>query len=335
MADRILRALEMPVAVGAQFARVSASIGIALFPQDALDYEALLKSADIAMYQAKALGRARYSFFHSELNTQLQANLELEHDLSAAIADNQLVMHYQPQLDAQTGELVGVEALVRWQHPKHGLLYPGAFIGMAEDSGKIAEMGVWTLRESCRQMAQWKARGINIGVMAVNVSALEFRDHRLLDSVQAALAESGIAPQDLEVEITESVLMQETDTSQRIIERLRALGVGIAIDDFGTGYSSLAYLKRLKPNQLKIDRSFVSDTATDSDSRAIVKGVVGLATALGLNVVAEGVETQEQLQFLRESGCHTLQGYYLGRPVTVAQLEAWITQRDAGPNPFV
>ena len=265
----------------------------------------------------------------------MQANLELEHDLSAASADNQLVMHYQPQLDAQTGELVGVEALVRWQHPKHGLLYPGAFIGMAEDSGKIAEMGVWTLRESCRQMAQWKARGINIGVMAVNVSALEFRDHRLLDSVQAALAESGIAPQDLEVEITESVLMQETDTSQRIIERLRALGVGIAIDDFGTGYSSLAYLKRLKPNQLKIDRSFVSDTATDSDSRAIVKGVVGLATALGLNVVAEGVETQEQLQFLRESGCHTLQGYYLGRPVTVAQLEAWITQRDAGPNPFV
>ncbi len=335
MADRILRSVEAPVPVGASFAHVSASIGIALYPDDAGDYEALLKSADIAMYQAKALGRARYSFFHSELNTRLQANLELEHDLSAAIATSQLVMHYQPQLDAQTGELVGVEALVRWQHPKHGLLYPGAFIGLAEECGKIAEMGVWTLRESCRQMAQWKARGLNVGVMAVNVSALEFRDHRLLDSVQAALAESGIDPQDLEVEITESVLMQETDTSQRIIERLRALGVGIAIDDFGTGYSSLAYLKRLKPNQLKIDRSFVSDTATDSDSRAIVRGVVGLATALGLNVVAEGVETQEQLQFLRESGCHTLQGYYLGRPVTVEQLEVWMVQRSQGPNPFV
>ncbi len=335
VADRILREVEVPVALGASFAHVSASIGIALYPDDASDYEALLKSADIAMYQAKALGRARYSFFHAELNTQLKATLELEHDLSAAIATNQLVMHYQPQLDAQTGELVGVEALVRWQHPKHGLLYPGAFIGMAEACGKIADMGVWTLRESCRQMAQWKARGINVGVMGVNVSALEFRDHRLLDSVQAALAESGIAPQDLEVEITESVLMQETDTSQRIIERLRALGVGIAIDDFGTGYSSLAYLKRLKPNQLKIDRSFVSDTATDSDSRAIVKGVVGLATALGLNVVAEGVETQEQLQFLRESGCHTLQGYFLGRPVTVEQLEAWMARRSPGLNSFV
>jgi diguanylate cyclase (GGDEF)-like protein len=335
MADRILRAVELPVAVGPSFARVSASIGIALYPQDALDFEALLKSADIAMYQAKALGRARYSFFHTALNTQWQANLELEQDLSEAITTNQLVMHYQPQLDARTGALVGVEALVRWQHPRHGLLYPGAFIGMAEECGKIADMGVWTLRESCRQMAKWKAQGLNIGVMAVNVSALEFRDHRLLDSVQAALAESGIDPHDLEVEITESVLMQETDTSQRIIERLRALGVGIAIDDFGTGYSSLAYLKRLKPNQLKIDRSFVSDTATDSDSRAIVKGVVGLATALGLNVVAEGVETQEQLQFLRESGCHTLQGYYLGRPVTVEQLEAWMAGRGPGHNPFV
>jgi diguanylate cyclase (GGDEF)-like protein len=335
VADRILRAVELPVAIGASFARVSASIGIALYPDDAGEYEALLKNADIAMYQAKALGRARYSFFHAELNTQLKANLELEHDLSAAIATNQLVMHYQPQLDAQTGALVGVEALVRWQHPKHGLLYPGAFIGMAEECGKISDMGVWTLRESCRQMAQWKARGLNVGVMAVNVSALEFRDHRLLDSVQAALAESGIAPEDLEVEITESVLMQETDTSQRIIERLRALGVGIAIDDFGTGYSSLAYLKRLKPNQLKIDRSFVSDAATDSDSRAIVKGVVGLANALGLNVVAEGVETQEQLQFLRDSGCHTLQGYFLGRPVTVEQLEAWMARRDPGTNPFV
>jgi diguanylate cyclase (GGDEF)-like protein len=324
MAQRVLRVVEEPVQLGNTSVRISASIGIALFPEDALDFETLVKHADIAVYQAKALGRARYSFFHSELNTRLQANLELEQQLAHAIAHNELVLHYQPQVDAQTGRMVAVEALVRWQHPTRGLMLPGQFIGLAEESGKISEMGVWTLREACRQLAAWKARGILVGNMAVNVSALEFRDHRLLDSLQAALDSSGISPNELEIEITESVLMAETETSQRIIERLRQLGVGIAIDDFGTGYSSLAYLKRLRPNQLKIDRSFVSDAAEDSDSRAIVRGVVGLANALGLTVVAEGVETAEQQEFLRESGCHTLQGYFIARPLAVEALEVWM-----------
>jgi diguanylate cyclase (GGDEF)-like protein len=327
MAERILRVVEEPVQLANTTVRVSASIGIALFPEDAQDFETLVKHADIAVYQAKTLGRARYSFFHSELNFRLQASLELEQQLAHAIAHGELVLHYQPQVDAKTGRLVAVEALVRWQHPTRGLLLPGQFIGLAEESGKIAEMGVWTLREACRQLAEWKARGILVGNMAVNVSALEFRDHRLLDSLQAALDASGIAPNELEIEITESVLMAETETSQRIIERLRQLGVGIAIDDFGTGYSSLAYLKRLRPNQLKIDRSFVNDADVDSDSRAIVRGVVGLADALGLNVVAEGVETVEQQAFLRESGCHTLQGYYIARPLAVEALEAWMADR--------
>jgi len=179
-------------------------------------------------------------------------------------------------------------------------------------------------------MADWKARGVQVGSMSVNVSALEFRDHRLIDSVQTALSASGIASAELEIEITESVLMAETETSQRIIEHLREIGVGIAIDDFGTGYSSLSYLKRLHPNQLKIDQSFVSDASTDNDSKAIIKGVVGLANALSLSVVAEGVETAEQLLFLRESGCHILQGYYIARPLPVDQLEAWIANRDLG-----
>jgi diguanylate cyclase len=327
MAERVLRVIEAPVDLSGSTARVSASIGIALFPEDAQDFETLVKHADIAVYQAKTLGRARYSFFHSELNFRLQASLEMEQQLAHAISHGELVLHYQPQVDAVTGRLVAVEALVRWQHPTRGLLLPGQFIGMAEETGKIAEMGVWTLREACRQLADWKSRGLQVGNMAVNVSALEFRDHRLLDSLQAALAASGISPRELEIEITESVLMAETETSQRIIERLRQLGVGIAIDDFGTGYSSLAYLKRLRPNQLKIDRSFVNDTASDSDSQAIVKGVVGLANALGLNVVAEGVETEAQQTFLRESGCHTLQGYYIARPLTVDALEVWMTNR--------
>jgi len=329
MAERVLRVVEAPVDLGGSPVRVSASIGIALYPEDAQDFETLVKHADIAVYQAKTLGRARYSFFHSELNFRLQASLEMEQQLAHAIAQGELVLHYQPQVDAVSGRLVAVEALVRWQHPTRGLLLPGQFIGMAEETGKIAEMGVWTLREACRQLADWKSRGLQVGNMAVNVSALEFRDHRLLDSLQTALAASGISPRELEIEITESVLMAETETSQRIIERLRQLGVGIAIDDFGTGYSSLAYLKRLRPNQLKIDRSFVSDTASDSDSRAIVKGVVGLANALGLNVVAEGVETPEQYAFLQESGCHTLQGYYIARPLTVQALEAWMMEHPA------
>lgn len=327
MAQRVLQMVEEPVLLGTATARVSASIGISLFPDDADDFETLVKHADAAMYQAKSLGRARYSFFHSELNTRLQASLELEQQLGEAIVNGELVLHYQPQVDAKTGRLVGVEALVRWQHPQRGLLYPGTFIGIAEECGKIADMGVWTLSEACRQLADWKARDLQIGVMAVNVSAQEFRDHRLLESLQRALDQSGIAPFELEIEITESVLMAETDTSQRIIECMRELGVGIGIDDFGTGYSSLSYLKRLRPNQLKIDRSFVSDTATDSDSRAIVNGIVGLANALSLTVVAEGVETLEQEQFLRDIGCQTLQGYFIGRPMPVEQFEAWISKR--------
>ena len=327
MAQRVLRSIEAPVVLANAPVKVSASIGISLYPEDGQDFETLVKHADIAVYQAKTLGRARYSYFHSELNSRLQANLELEQELAYAIGHDQLVLHYQPQVSAKTGEMVAVEALVRWQHPTRGLLYPAQFIGLAEESGRIAEMGVWTLREACRQLADWSARGIHIGNMAVNVSALEFRDHRLLDSLQAALDASGIPPQRLEIEITESVLMAETETSQRIIERLRQIGVGIAIDDFGTGYSSLAYLKRLRPNQLKIDRSFVNDTATDSDSRAIVKGVVGLAEALSLNVVAEGVETEEQRAFLQDIGCHTLQGYWIAKPLTVEALEQWLLNR--------
>jgi diguanylate cyclase (GGDEF)-like protein len=328
MAQRLLKVIEVPVPLHGGATRISASIGIALFPDDADNFETLVKNADVAMYQAKALGRARYSFFHAGLNDRLQSNMELERQFGQAIVAGELVLHYQPQVDAITGALTGVEALVRWQHPQRGLLYPAHFIGMAEETGKIAEMGVWTLGEACRQMAQWKASGIHVGCMSVNVSSLEFRDHRLIDSVQAALSASGIAPAELEIEITESVLMAETDTSQRIIEHLREIGVGIAIDDFGTGYSSLSYLKRLHPNQLKIDQSFVSDASTDNDSKAIIQGVVGLANALSLSVVAEGVETSDQLQFLRASGCHILQGYYIARPLSVDQLEAWVAQRD-------
>lgn len=335
MADRVLSALESPFLLASGEARISASIGIALYPDDAENFETLVKHADVAMYQAKALGRARYSFFHSELNVRLHDAIALERELAHAITANQLVMHYQPQVDVRTGGLSGVEALVRWQHPVRGLLYPAHFIGVAEESGLIADMGAWTLNAACRQKARWKADGLEVGCMSVNVSALEFRDHRLIQNLQTALLDHGLLPGELEIEVTESVLMVDTETSQRMMERIRELGVGISIDDFGTGYSSLSYLKRLRPNQLKIDRSFVSESGNDNDSRAIVQGVVGLAKALGLTVVAEGVETREQLDFLRASGCHIAQGYFLGRPLPVDALEAWAAASETRAAFFV
>ncbi len=324
LAERLIKAIEVPMTVNNIAITLSASVGIALYPDDGDRFDTLVKEADIAMYQAKAMGRGRFSFFDSSLNANVLESLQLEHELGVAIRNNELILHYQPQVDAVSGKVVGVEALVRWQHPKRGLLYPGAFIGIAEESGKIADMGVWVLHAACKQLGDWRARRLDLGQMAVNVSALEFRDHRLLDSLQSALEKGGIDARSLDMEITESVLMDDTSISQQIIEHMRTLGVGIAIDDFGTGYSSLSYLKRLRPTQLKIDRSFVSDIESGEDSRAIVKGILGLASALGLIVVAEGVETETQKQFLSDAGCPVLQGYLISKPLSAHELERWL-----------
>ena len=331
LSERLLQALARPVLLGNTPARVSGSIGIAMFPDDASDFETLAKHADVAMYQAKSLGRARYSFFLPEFNTRRQASVALEQQLSEAIERREFVLHFQPQVHAQQGHLVGCEALLRWLHPARGLLAPGEFITMAEESGLIAEIGLWVRDEACAQLARWKAQGLNPGVMAINVSALEFRDHRLVDSLRDAMARHGIAPQDVEVELTESALMADSDTSLRIIDRLVELGVRLAIDDFGTGYSSLAYLKRLRPHQLKIDRSFVRDIATDADDRAIVKGVIGLARTLGMDVTAEGVEDDDQRSFLCQEGCTYLQGYGIARPMPAEDMARWMRERVASP----
>ncbi|MFC7461720.1 putative bifunctional diguanylate cyclase/phosphodiesterase [Hydrogenophaga defluvii] len=327
LSERLLHALARPVLLGNTPARVSGSIGIAMFPDDASDFETLVKHADVAMYQAKSLGRARYSFFLPEFNTRRQASVALEQQLSEAIERREFVLHYQPQVHAQHGHMVGCEALLRWHHPARGLLAPGEFITMAEESGLIAEMGLWVRDEACAQLARWKAEGLRPGVMAINVSALEFRDHRLVDSLRDAMMRHDIAPQEVEVELTESALMADSDTSLRIIDRLVELGVRLAIDDFGTGYSSLAYLKRLRPHQLKIDRSFVRDIATDADDRAIVKGVIGLASTLGMDVTAEGVEDEDQRSFLCQEGCTYLQGYGIARPMPAEDMARWMRER--------
>jgi diguanylate cyclase (GGDEF)-like protein len=322
-ADRLLKELERLVPLSTGNVGVSASIGVALFPDDAEDHETLVRHADTAMYAAKNLGRARCSFYRSEFNAHLQASLQLEQELRHALAHGEFVLYYQPQVDAVTGTLLGCEALIRWQHPVRGMVPPLEFIGAAEQCGLIGDIGAWAIRTACAQMAQWKKAGMPFGSVAVNISALEFRNHRLVDTLTRAMADFEIQPHELEIELTESVLMTDTDTTRLIVERLHDLGLPLAVDDFGTGYSSLAYLKHLRPSKIKIDRSFVRDLPGDDDDRVLVQAIVQLATALGIRVVAEGVETAAQRDFLRDIGCGVLQGYFIGRPTPAATFEAF------------
>ncbi len=323
-AERLLRAIQSPMLLqgAASTAQVDASIGIAMFPADGEDFEALARCADLAMYKSKDLGKGRYSFYQPDLDIAFRSRLELERELVQAIARHELALHYQPVFDMRSGELVGCEALVRWNHPQRGLLMPDTFIHTAEETGLIRELGLWTLDAACAQLANWKTAGRHPGRVAVNVSALQFRDQRLLQVLQAALQTYGIQPGELELELTESTLMSDTESAQATVASLRELGVALAIDDFGTGYSSLSYLKRLRPDKLKIDRSFVKDLPADADDRALTEAIVSIAQALSIAVVAEGVETPAQRDYLLGLGCWLQQGYLLGRPMTAQHLMA-------------
>ena len=323
-ADRLLKAIEEPLALRGHDFGVSASIGIALFPDDAADHDELVRHADAAMYAAKRMGRARYSFFRSEFNSHVLATLQLEKELAAALQHDEFVLHYQPLSAANSGQVLGCEALIRWQHPVRGLVPPAQFIGAAEQSGFISELGGWTVRAACAQIQRWKAEGLPFGTVAVNVSALEFRHHRLVDTLTQALADFGVAPHELEIELTESVLMTDTETTQRIVERLHGLGLRLVVDDFGTGYSSLSYLKHLRPSKIKIDRSFIRDLPADDEDRILVRAIVQLARTLGIAVVAEGVETEAQREFLCGIGCDVLQGYLISRPQPAADFAAFV-----------
>lgn len=328
-ADRLLAAMEQPALVQGRELGVSASIGVALYPDDATDPDTLVRYADSAMYAAKNLGRARYSFYRAEFNSQLVATQQLEQELRDALDRHEFILHYQPQVDSGTGELVGCEALIRWLHPQRGLVPPLQFIAVAEQCGLIGELGAWTVRSACAQMQAWKAAGLDFGSVAVNVSALEFRSHRLVEVIMQAMADFGIEAHELEIELTESVLMTDTDTTQRIVQRLHDLGLPLAVDDFGTGYSSLSYLKRLRPKKIKIDRSFVRDLPHDDDDRVLVQAIVQLAKAMGICVVAEGVETEDQRALLHRIGCDTLQGYLISRPQPAAGFADFTKTRKA------
>ncbi|WP_282347690.1 EAL domain-containing protein [Pseudomonas sp. PS01301] len=294
---------------------ISASIGIALYPGNGIDQNELLMNADAAMYHAKSIGKNGYSFFENSMNTNARKRLQLLQELRLAVAERQLRLFYQPKFDARSGKPVGAEALLRWEHPRMGLLAPAAFIDLAETTGLIIDIGHWVLDEACRQMREWVELGFHDWRVAVNLSALQFGHAGLVRSVAVTLARHGLAAANLTLEITESTAMSDADASMTVLQQLSDMGVDLSIDDFGTGYSSLMYLKRLPANELKIDRGFVRDLEQDGDDAAIVSAIVALGQALGLRIVAEGVETSNQQLFLTQLGCDSLQGYLLGHPL--------------------
>lgn len=318
VADKLLQLLARPIAIGddpAQGVNLTASMGVAIYPDNGADFEQLLHSANTALHRAKAKGGNQFEFFKEEMHGAAREALALEGQLHHAIAYDELVLYYQPQVDALSGRIVGAEALIRWQHPELGLLPPGRFIPVAEKSGLICDVGNWVLRTALRQLSVWMQEGLPVVPVAVNLSALEFKQPALCDTVQAVLQAHRVPPSLLELELTESVAMEDSAFTFERIEALHALGVKLSIDDFGTGYSSLSYLKRYKVDRVKIDQSFVRDIGGDEHDRSIVRTVVQLAHGLGATTVAEGVETFDQWAFLRANQCDVIQGYLFARPM--------------------
>jgi len=320
VAGKILDILGEPLVIEGRTLRVTPSIGVTLYPQDGETPGELMKNADTAMYHAKARGRANVQFYCQEMNARSAWRLSLESDLREALAADGLAVHYQPKLGAADGRLQGFEALLRWQHERHGPIAPADFIPVAEESGLIEPIGAWVLDVVCRQLAAWESAGFAAVRVAVNLSAQQLRAPELATMVQATLRRHGVAPDRLELEVTESTAMSDPERAIERLHELRAVGVSLAIDDFGTGYSSLAYIKRLPVQTLKIDRSFVMDIETDPNDAAIVAATLALARSLGLATVAEGVETVAQREFLVAHGCDALQGYLLGKP---AAADSW------------
>ena len=329
--ERLVASLAQPFEIAGRQVYVSLSLGVAVYPEDGADGEALMRYADTALFEAKRAGRQTYRFFEARMNDELTRFLDTRDALRLALERREFVLHYQPQLDLRTGRVVGVEALIRWQRPGVGLVLPGAFIEVAEESGLIVPMGRWVLQEACRQAAAWRAAGWPDLVMAVNLSAIQFRQGQVMEDVRQALAESGLAPQGLELELTESLLLQGEETVLGALAQWRARGIHLAIDDFGTGYSSLAYLKRFPLDKLKIDRSFVINLKEDKGDRAIVRAMIQIARSLNLRTVAEGVEEADLANRLRAMGCDEVQGYLYTRPLSVADFEAWLDDQGDGP----
>jgi EAL domain-containing protein (putative c-di-GMP-specific phosphodiesterase class I) len=296
-------------------------MGISIFPKNGEDYETLLKKADVAKCCAMEDGANRFRFFTDEMNQEIQARLKMESGLRQALARKELYLEYQPQVDIRTGAVAGLEALLRWNSPELGRVPPGRFIGVAENSSLIIPIGEWVLRSACTQAKSWQERGLPAVPVAVNVSPVQFRQQGFCELVRKTLRETGLKPEYLELELTESLLLTNADLTASMMAELRAMGVTLTIDDFGTGYSSLGYLNQFKVHRLKIAQAFVKDVSTDPDDAAITIAIIKMAKAMNLSVLAEGVETEEQLLFMRAQNCPMIQGFYFSRPVAVDEVD--------------
>jgi len=313
--QRLLSAIAQPFIVNGREVFVTCSVGVSVYPQDGRDGDTLLRNADAAMYRAKEQGKNGFQFYTRELNERVSERLDLESDLRRALERGELAVYYQPQVELATGRIVGAEALVRWRHPSRGAVEPGRFVMIAEETGLIVPIGDWILRTACEQIKAWQGAGLPPLVVAVNLSARQFRQTQLADIVESVLSDTGVEPRFLELELTETVVMHDPQEAEIALRRLKSMGLRVAIDDFGSGYSSLNYLKRFPIDKLKIDGSFVQDLPESGDSAAIVLAVISLGHSLGLRVIAEGVERRSQAGFLRAHGCDEIQGYYYSAPM--------------------
>lgn len=319
---KLLESLARPYSVDERQLTITASIGITIYPDDGDDIPALMRNADTAMYHSKDSGRNAYHYFRSEMNERVLERMSLENALRQGLDNEEFRLHYQPQIDIRTRRIIGMEALIRWHNQVSGQISPARFIPVAEDTGLILPIGDWVLREACRQNRAWQDAGLPAAPVAVNISALQFRQPQFVATLQTVLEASRLAPDCLDLELTESIMMQAVDRNIGVLETIRAMGVKVSIDDFGTGYSSLSYLKRLPIDKLKIDQAFVRDIATDPDDAVLIAAIIGLARNMKLDVIAEGVETEAQLEFLERSGCEQIQGYLISTPLPADAFEA-------------
>jgi diguanylate cyclase (GGDEF)-like protein len=325
IAERIVSRLSVPVVIENQEISVSASLGIAMYPLDGESVEELLKNADAAMYHAKARGRNTYSFYRKEMNNSISEQFQLKSKLAKAVEQGELLLHYQPQAASRSVELVGFEALIRWEHPELGRIAPERFIPLAEESGLIVPIGEWVLLTACQFAADLRNKGEAFGRVAVNLSARQFYQATLAKSIERILDQTGLPPQFLELEITESMMMGNTEKVLSILSELKEMGIQLAVDDFGTGYSSLGYLRRFPIDRLKIDRSFIDDVPSSQHDATITRAIISLARNLGLGVIAEGVENRAQLDFLAQNGCDEIQGFLLSKPLDEARMRQFVT----------
>ncbi|HBI68454.1 MAG TPA: signaling protein, partial [Massilia sp.] len=344
--EKIRVAVTEPVQVAGQAVQVSCSMGVVMYPRDGADASALLMNADAAMYRAKDLGSNNFQFYAREMNASVEEKLMLLDGLRHAVQEtlesdgesagkpggNRFHLLYQPKVDLKSGRIFGVEALIRWHHPEHGVVSPQRFIGLAEESGLIVQIGEWVVRTACRQAQIWRACGLPPITVSVNVSARQFEESRLVERVAMALQDSGLPPELLELEVTESLIMRDLQKAVDKMRELKAMGVSLSVDDFGTGYSSLSALKSFPISRLKIDKSFVSELAENPDDQAIAMAVISLGHKLNLKVIAEGVETEQQCAFLRENECDEMQGYLFSKPVTAGEIEDMLEQYVAQPG---